>query len=136
MRDAPADTSEPHFLIVGDSTDVPLVRDMLSRLPADAYGQVFIEVAVDLQIQRWDPPGRMSITWLVRDGSSLVSGGRMAARGEKAAAAASAWISEWMPDRAESHDAPYVLWIGCSASVRVGRLCRHLSTRLDRRAEP
>lgn len=119
--------SEPtHFLIVGDSTDLPLLRHMLGRLPVDAYGQMFIEVATAVQVHDWAGPDGLAVTWLVRERSR-----RFRPRGEAAAQAMLAWVSEWMPEDQDAHSAPYVMWIGCSMSTVMDRLYRQLGDRLD-----
>lgn len=115
----------PHFLLVGDSTDLPAMRRMLGRLPVASYGQVFVEIASSIQVQRFDMPEGISLTWLLRDSDGTAR--RMAPRGERVVQAVHAWLDEWMFDGAQR--APRVIWIGCSASPRVSRLHRELRAR-------
>lgn len=120
---------EPHFLLVGDSRDLPAITGMLSRIPVGAIGQVFLEVASAIQIRRLPCPAGISVTWLCRD-RSIGANGTIAGRGELAARAVAAWVSEWMPDEQESHRLPYIMWIGCSTSRPVTELYLELADRL------
>lgn len=115
-----------HFLIAGDLSDLPLLRRLLERLPVDAYGQVFIEVSAAFQVIDLPSPPEMTVTWLVGDTSPLSP-----PRGELAARAVVAWVSEWMPEERDAHTAPYVMWIGCSTSTVMDRLHDRLGDRLD-----
>lgn len=123
-----------HILLVGDSTDLPAIHDLLRELPPDSYGQVYLEVATAIQIRSIAAPPGVSVSWLCRDRhSSDVGGsprdiGAMARRGELASRAIAAWVAEWQPDASSEGD--YLMWIGCSASARVGRLYRALQERL------
>lgn len=119
-----------HFLLVGDSADLPALRGIVSRLPVNAYGQVLVEVATGMQIQPWELPERMTLTWLRRDRMAGVLGG-LAPRGELAARAVMAWVAEWIPEQHRDHELPYILWIGCRASRQVDHLYRHLRERFD-----
>lgn len=127
--------SDAHFLLAGDSTDLRAMRDAVNRLPVNAYGQVFIEVASAVQIQRWDAPSGITVTWLCRDESSGPTS-RVAPRGELVARALSAWLSEWTPENHTDRDRPHVLWIGCCASEHVDRLYRELASRIPHRHHP
>jgi NADPH-dependent ferric siderophore reductase len=98
---------------------------MLGRLPARSYGQVVIEIASAIQIQRIDAPQGMSVTWLRRDADGTAR--RMAPRGELIVRAVGAWFDEWMFEDSSSH--PRMVWIGCGASPRVTRLHRELRSR-------
>lgn len=119
------DEPAAHFLLVGDSSDLPSLRGIISRLPVDAYGQVFIEVAAALQVQALDAPERITVTWLCRDRTA----GRLPPRGALAARAVIAWVAEWVTEGDDEHELPYILWIGCPASEQIDRLYRHLAHR-------
>src|SRR5690606_21907763 len=106
-------TSGAHFLLVGDSTDLSTLQTTVSRLPVNAYGQIFIEVASAQQIRQWDLPDRMSLSWLCRDSASS-SLGAVAPRGELVARAVDAWVAEWIPEQHNERQTPYIMWIGCS----------------------
>lgn len=129
-----------HILLVGDSTDLPALDAMLRDLPADTYGQVYVEVATGIQIRSLPAPPHVSVTWLCRDRAHsdldvVPRGvGAMPHRGELASRAIAAWVAEWQPD--EPGDEDYALWIGCSASARVGRLYRTLRERLGEQRRP
>lgn len=123
-----------HILLVGDSTDLPAIHDILRDLPSDSYGQVYLEVATAIQVRPLPAPAGVSVSWLCRDRhSSDVGGaprdiGAMARRGELASRAIAAWVAEWLPER--SSEGSYTMWIGCSTSTRVGRLYRTLQEHL------
>lgn len=125
MRDADAAT-RPRFLIAGDSIDLPQIRDMLRRLPVNAYGQVYVEIAAPIQVERWQVPSGMAITWLRRDLTATAVGVAVP-RGELVRRAVGAWVDEWLPGGTAE---PCVLWIGCATSPRVDDLYRELSARL------
>ena len=57
-------SDSPLFLFAGDSSDVPYVQATLERLPVDAFGHVFLEVATSVQIQSLRRPEGMSVHWL------------------------------------------------------------------------
>lgn len=67
-------------LLVGDETAVPAVLSIIEKLPADAYGEVVIEVPDALDITDVPAPVGLRLTWLVRqdDGSGLPDGVRAA----------------------------------------------------------
>lgn len=121
------DPTRPRFLIAGDATDLPQIREMLGRLPVTAYGQVYVEIASPIQVERWRVPEGMAVTWLRRDLASLESGATVP-RGELIRRAVTGWVSEWLPEGGA--DDPCVLWIGCATSPRVDDLYRELTTRL------
>ncbi len=116
-----------HFLLVGDSTDIGTLRETVRRLPVDGYGQIFVEVASQMQVEQWSVPCGISVTWLCRDrrADALVP------RGELVVRAVDAWVAEWMPAPGDEQEVPYILWIGCSSSDRVDRLYRELSDRIE-----
>jgi NADPH-dependent ferric siderophore reductase len=97
----------PTVLLAGDGADLRDLRALASALPADAYGQVYVEVAAAEQIERLDAPARVTVSWLVRAGAE-----RVAPRGALLTAAVEAWIAEWMPPGAR--DDRRIAWIGCA----------------------
>lgn len=99
----------PTVLLAGDSADLRDLRALVATLPAAAYGQVIVEVAAAVQIERLQTPARVAVTWLVRERE-----GGVAARGRLLAAALDAWIDEWMP--AGVRDDRRIAWIGCGAA--------------------
>lgn len=124
---SPSASVPAHFLLAGDGSDVPMLERLLSRLPSDAYGQTFIEVATAFQITDLPAPPGMTVTWLVNNSAT-----RAQPRGERAARAAVAWVSEWLPEEQDAHAEPYVMWIGCGTSAIMNELADQLGERLDR----
>ncbi|QJU54928.1 SIP domain-containing protein [Herbiconiux sp. KACC 21604] len=125
-----ADGETAHVLLAGDTTDLTPIRRILSELPADAYGQVYIEIVSPIQIRELPRPAGVNLTWLRRD---LVPHGLLviAPRGELIRSAVSAWVAEWMPEATSEGGDRIVLWVGCNASPRVGALYRELASRLS-----
>lgn len=115
-----------HFLLAGDSIDIPVLNGIVSRLPSNAYGQVWVEVENETQIESWDLPDNMAITWLCREREHGV-----APSGDLLTQAVNGWVAEWILDDEASHDTPYVMWIGCAANDHVGRLADDLAHRFE-----
>jgi NADPH-dependent ferric siderophore reductase len=121
--------AHPQVLLAGDTTDLAAIRRILSGLPEDAYGQVYLEIVSPIQIRPVERPEGVSLTWLRRD---LVPHGllEIAPRGELIRSAVSAWVAEWMPEEASEGRDEIYLWVGCNASPRVGSMYRELASRL------
>ena len=58
---------------------------VLATLPTKARGQVFIEVDDEAAIRELSAPGRVCVTWLLRD------------RGQSLRTAVDAWLGEMLP---------------------------------------
>jgi len=112
----------PTVLLAGDSADLPDLLALASTLPADAYGQVYVEVASAVQIEPLPTPARVAVTWLVREHDHGI-----AARGALLAAAVDGWIAEWMP--AGVRDDRRIAWVGCAAAPRIADRYRLLQER-------
>jgi NADPH-dependent ferric siderophore reductase len=115
-----------HFLLVGDETDLAVLQPLVSRLPVDAYGQIFLEVASPVDTMVWPVPPGVQLTWLPR-------GDRLAARGDLAIRAVSAWIDEWTPEAMGEEQAPFVMWLGCRGNARADRVFGDLGARIESR---
>lgn len=118
-----------HFLIAGEGADRAAIRGAVARLPVDAYGQVFVEVASGIQVERWPTPASVSITWLFRDGAA--ARGNPVARGELIERAVTSWVAEWMPGKSSGREIPYVMWLGCASNARIDQLCERLAWSFD-----
>ncbi|WP_159999540.1 siderophore-interacting protein [Roseomonas sp. 18066] len=57
-------------LVAGDETALPAIARALEAMPAEARGQVLIEVADDAERQPLAHPPGMPVTWLPRDGAA------------------------------------------------------------------
>tara|TARA_B100000408_G_scaffold71527_1_gene54778 strand:- start:919 stop:1293 length:375 start_codon:yes stop_codon:yes gene_type:complete len=110
-------SDSPLFLFAGDSSDVPYVQATLERLPVDAFGHVFLEVATSIQIQSLRRPEGMSVHWLCRTDVGVDA--TMSPRGARLEAATRAWLSEWM---CGSDSGPRIIWIGATTIPAMSRL--------------
>jgi NADPH-dependent ferric siderophore reductase len=117
----------PTVLLAGDASDLRDLRALISTLPADAYGQVYVEVSDAEQVERLATPPRVAVTWLVRESGSEREDGSTAERGLLLAAAVEGWIAEWMP--AGVRDDRRIAWVGCSALPRIADRYRVLQER-------
>ncbi|WP_267423093.1 MULTISPECIES: SIP domain-containing protein [unclassified Curtobacterium] len=101
-------------LIAGAVEDLSEIHRLLEDLPETAYGQVFVEVALEEQVRILPAPPRVTVSWLVRsDRPSSVPSLCFADHGEALAAAVLAWAGEWCLADSEPRT---VVWIGCSDS--------------------
>lgn len=58
------------YLFAGDETALPAIARMLQRLPAQARGYAFIEVADKSEVQSLEFQAGIEVTWLYRDGAA------------------------------------------------------------------
>jgi NADPH-dependent ferric siderophore reductase len=100
----------PTVLLLGDSADLAELDVILATLPRDAYGQVFVEVAAPVEVERLATPARVAVTWLVRETDA-----GLCARGELLVRAVDGWLTEWGP----AMDGRSIVWIGCSTSPAI-----------------
>ncbi|WP_106476166.1 siderophore-interacting protein [Phytohalomonas tamaricis] len=54
------------YLLAGDMTALPAISALLEKMPADAHGQVFIEVSDEQECQPLAHPSGITVTWLYR----------------------------------------------------------------------
>jgi NADPH-dependent ferric siderophore reductase len=107
------------ILIAGGAEDLVEIHRQLEELPENAYGQVFVEVAVDEQIRILPAPPRVTVTWLVRSArSSAVAPLVFADHGEALAHALTGWAAEWCVMGCEPRTS---VWIGCADSPWIER---------------
>ncbi len=86
--------------------DIPVVEAIAATLPAKARGRIFIEVEDASAIREIPVPGRVCVTWLVRD------------RGQSLRTAVDAWLAEMLPVEAEREHRVYA-WLSGDDSARV-----------------
>lgn len=94
------------LLLAGDEGSLETIRVILATLPANARGQVFVEVGSDSDIQRLDAPGRFAVCWLVRD------------RGQELRRSVGAWLAEMLPVSAFGESSVYA-WIAADGPARL-----------------
>lgn len=92
-------------LLAATEGDIPVIETVLATLPAKARGQVFIEVADADAVRVIAAPGRVCVTWLLRD------------RGQSLRTAVDAWSAEMLPVEAEREHRVYA-WISGTGSAR------------------
>lgn len=98
-------------LAAGDSNDIAVLRDWCAALPRKSYGRVFIEVDSPAQIQPFETPPGVGITWLLRKAPEALVG-------ESLMDAVNAWLDEWV--RGDPLSGRYVhLWTGVRSSSEV-----------------
>lgn len=103
-------------MAAGDITDIPAIKTWCESLPAQSYGQVFIEVFSPIQIEPITAPAGVGVTWICREllGPSTLPGVGIA-RGEGLVTAVDAWLSEW--HRAEyGAERHFSMWMGARSN--------------------
>ena len=85
--------------------DLPIVETVLATLPTRARGQVFVEVESAEGIRDLAAPGRVCVTWLLRD------------HGQSLRSAVDAWLGEMLAPKAKGIVVPARQAYSHSASV-------------------
>jgi NADPH-dependent ferric siderophore reductase len=85
--------------------DLAIAETVLATLPAKARGQVFVEAGTAADIRPVVAPGRVCVTWLLRE------------RGQSLASAVEVWLEEMLPIEAEREHRVYA-WISGDANAR------------------
>jgi NADPH-dependent ferric siderophore reductase len=93
-------------LLAGRADDLPVIETALATLPERARGQVFVEVANAGEVRELAAPGRVCVTWLVRE------------RGRSLDSALEAWLAEMLPVEADRDHRVYA-WIAGAGTARV-----------------
>jgi NADPH-dependent ferric siderophore reductase len=93
-------------LLAAVDDDLPVVETVLATLPAKTRGQVFVEVGSAADIRVIAAPGRVCVTWLLRD------------RGQSLRAAVDAWLGEMLPVDLE-HEYRVYGWISGDRAARI-----------------
>ena len=107
-----------HVLLAGDVGDLPGIVAALAWLPADAYGQVLVEVAADDELPLLAAPLRVTVHRVERSPEG---------DGVAAARAVAAWVEEWIPDEVDERRTVSI-WVG----ERVEPACPHISALVER----
>ena len=85
--------------------DLAVAETVLATLPPKARGQVFVEAVTEADIRPVEAPGRVCVTWLLRD------------RGQSLQAAVDAWLAEMLPVECDREHRVYA-WVSGEASAR------------------
>jgi NADPH-dependent ferric siderophore reductase len=94
------------LVLLGVTTDdLPIAETVLATLPAKARGQVFVEADAEADIRPVVAPGRVCVTWLLRE------------RGQSLASAVEVWLEEMLPIEADREHRVYA-WISGDATAR------------------
>lgn len=109
----------PTVLLAGDGADLRDLTALAATLPADAYGQVYVEVGSAAEVVPLPTPARVAVTWLVRD-EDVPCGALLRP-------AVEAWTAEWMP--AGVCDDRRIAWVGCASAPRIANRYRTLQER-------
>ncbi|WBU38258.1 SIP domain-containing protein [Homoserinibacter sp. YIM 151385] len=91
-------------LLAGTREDLPVIETVLATLPAKARGRVFVEVETDAEVGELAAPGRVCVTWLVRQ------------RGQELRRSVDAWVSEMLPVSFDREHRLYA-WIAGSGTA-------------------
>jgi NADPH-dependent ferric siderophore reductase len=86
--------------------DIAIAETVAATLPAKARGRIFLEVADASQIREFVAPGRVCVTWLLRD------------RGQSMRTSVDAWLSEMLPVEHEREHHVYA-WISGDHAAQV-----------------
>lgn len=91
-----------HVLLAGNVDDLPGIAAAVAWLPADAYGQVFIEAGADAELPLLAAPLRVTVHRVDRspDGDGVAAGRAVAA-----------WVEEWIPDEVDERRTVSI-WVG------------------------
>jgi NADPH-dependent ferric siderophore reductase len=91
-----------HVLLAGDVDDLPNIVAALAWLPADAYGQVLVEAARDVDLPELAAPLRVTVHRVDRspEGDGVAAGRAVAA-----------WVEEWIPDEPDERRTVSI-WVG------------------------
>jgi NADPH-dependent ferric siderophore reductase len=105
-------------LVAGDETILPVIRELVTKLPRSIRGQIFIEVASADDIDPLETPERVTVTWLTRDSRFGEPGnGTGCVRGYAVSRAVAAWISEMTTGDVDVDAAELCVWLGGAAAL-------------------
>jgi len=114
-----------HFLLAGVGADASFLGRLVSILPADGYGQFFLESGGAIEMEYWPGPAGIIPSWLRRD-QAMGSAQSPAQPGSLLVQALSAWTDEWLPEPGPAFDLPYTIWIGGAGIGEVDAFCAYL----------
>lgn len=94
------------ILLAGAEEALGTIELILATMPAASRGQVFAEVATDAEVGALRAPGRVTVTWLVRE------------RGQSLERAVDAWMSEMLTVSSFGEGSVYA-WIAAEGPARL-----------------
>lgn len=97
-------------LLAGRVDDLPVIETALATLPERARGQVFVEVGTADEVRQLAAPGRVCVTWLVRE------------QGRTLDAALRGWLAEMLPVEFDREHRVYA-WVAGEGTARVLTNC-------------
>ena len=107
------------FLMIGNEADLPLLRSLTTSFPANAQGNIFLELPDDRRPLLSAPPG-ISTSVLPRSLPSVLH-----APGTRACVALESWVGEWVHGEHASAEG-HAIFVGLAGNPLVERLCAAL----------
>lgn len=102
-------------LAAGDIGDLEGLKRWCASLPEHTYGQIFIEVFTEYQIEHFKTPEHVGVTWICREQlRPSTRPGIGIPRCQALSEAIEAWLDEWI--RADPGLWHYSLWMGARSS--------------------
>jgi NADPH-dependent ferric siderophore reductase len=92
-------------LLGAELADLAVAETVLATLPPKARGQLFVEAGTADEIRPIAAPGRVCVTWLLRE------------RGQSLRTAIDAWLGEMLPVELDREHRVYA-WVSGDASAR------------------
>ena len=107
------------FLMIGDEADLPLLRSLARSFPANARGNIFLELPDDRRPLLSAPPG-ITTSVLPRSLPSVLH-----APGARACVALESWVGEWVHGDHASAEG-HAIFVGLTGNPLIERLCAAL----------
>ncbi|MFC0672502.1 SIP domain-containing protein [Brachybacterium hainanense] len=105
------------YLMIGDESDLPLLRAMLEQFPDQAAGSIYLEMPDGIS-PRLPHPAGITLTYLHRGGT---------ARGVRSVEALDAWTQEWVCAAGAAPDM-HAAWVGLEGCAAVDLACARLGS--------
>lgn len=106
-----------HILIAAESTELNDVELLLGHLPANSYGQVYIEAEDPSEYLALESPRRVTINWLYRSERPSDAHGAPVQEGGLVAEAVRIWIGEFLVDDGSDAIDGVAVWLGAHSQA-------------------